>query len=78
MYVVKTRPIYTWEKVGESLYSWLTRYIQELESCFGDYCFVIGHHPILSNGIHGPTPAMVQHIMPIIEKYHIGMIVNVK
>ena len=45
----------------------------ELESCNSDYCMVIGHHPILSNGIYGPTPAIVEQVMPITEKHKIGL-----
>ena len=45
--------------------------IQELKTCNSDYCVVVGHHPVLSNGIYGPTPAIVEKIMPILEEHRI-------
>lgn len=30
---------------------------------------VVGHHPIVSSGPHGPEPALVQGVMPLLERY---------
>ncbi len=37
---------------------------------------VIGHHPILSSGNHGETPAVVERIKPLLERYGVHVYFN--
>ena len=46
---------------------------QELESCNADYCLVVGHHPILSNGNMGPTPGVIENIQSVLDQQKIGI-----
>jgi tartrate-resistant acid phosphatase type 5 len=36
----------------------------------------IGHHPVYSGGIHGDTPYIVEHVLPLLEKYHVQAYIN--
>ena len=37
---------------------------------------VIGHHPIYSGGHHGDTTYLVQHVLPLLEKYGVQAYIN--
>jgi len=37
---------------------------------------VIGHHPIYTGGQHGNTPYLVEHILPLLEKYGVQAYFN--
>jgi acid phosphatase len=37
---------------------------------------VVGHHPIYSSGMHGDTPYLVEHILPLLEKYQVQAYFN--
>ena len=45
---------------------------RELDLCNSDYCLVIGHHPILSNGIMGPTPGVIEDLHDLLDHHKIG------
>ena len=32
---------------------------------------VVGHHPIYSGGVHGDTPYLIKHVLPLLEKYKV-------
>lgn len=53
--------------------NWLER---ELAACRSNWKIVIGHHPIMSNGWHGGTPAMVQLVRPLLEHYGVRAYFN--
>lgn len=38
-----------------------------------DYIIVAGHHPIVSNGSHGPTKELIKHIYPLLKKYDVNL-----
>jgi tartrate-resistant acid phosphatase type 5 len=37
---------------------------------------VVGHHPIFTGGIHGDTPYLVNHVLPLLEKYGVQAYLN--
>ena len=37
---------------------------------------IVGHHPIYSSGMHGDTPYLVDHVLPLMEKYHVQAYFN--
>jgi acid phosphatase len=37
---------------------------------------VIGHHPVYSGGIHGDTPYLIQHVLPLLEKHRVPAYFN--
>eukprot|EP00271_Cylindrocystis_brebissonii_P003976 TRINITY_DN15283_c0_g1_i1.p1 TRINITY_DN15283_c0_g1~~TRINITY_DN15283_c0_g1_i1.p1 ORF type:complete len:388 (+),score=56.86 TRINITY_DN15283_c0_g1_i1:354-1517(+) len=37
---------------------------------------VIGHHPIRSMGTHGDTQKLIDHILPLLESYHVDLYIN--
>ena len=34
-----------------------------------DWKIVVGHHPVISNGKHGGTEELQQHLQPLLEEY---------
>lgn len=36
----------------------------------------IGHHPVYSGGIHGDTPYLIKHVLPLFEKYGVQAYFN--
>ena len=49
----------------DSQWEWLRL---QLESTRNGFTFVIGHHPIFSNGAHGDSPELVEKLAPMLEK----------
>ena len=37
---------------------------------------MVGHHPIYSGGIHGDTPYIIEHVLPLLEKYKVQAYFN--
>ena len=37
---------------------------------------VVGHHPILSSGNHGDTPAVAERVKPLLERYRVQVYFN--
>ena len=37
---------------------------------------VVGHHPIYSGGMHGDTPYLVKHVLPLLEKHGVQAYFN--
>jgi acid phosphatase len=37
---------------------------------------VIGHHPIYTSGEHGNTPYLIEHVLPLLEKYKVQAYFN--
>lgn len=37
---------------------------------------VVGHHPILSSGNHGESPALVERVKPLLERYGVQIYLN--
>ena len=48
----------------ESQWEWLR---SQLASHRNGFTFVIGHHPIFSNGAHGESPELVEKLAPMLE-----------
>lgn len=42
-----------------------------LASSTAPWKIVIGHHPIYSGGVHGDTPYLIKHVLPLLEKYQV-------
>jgi tartrate-resistant acid phosphatase type 5 len=47
-----------------------------LEKSKSPWKIVVGHHPIYSGGIHGDTPYLVEHVLPLLEKYGVQVYFN--
>ena len=37
---------------------------------------VVGHHPVYSGGVHGDTPYVIKHVLPLLEKYKVQAYFN--
>jgi tartrate-resistant acid phosphatase type 5 len=42
-----------------------------LASSKADWLFVLGHYPVWSVGSHGPTPALLRDLMPLLHQYKV-------
>lgn len=47
-----------------------------LKASTAPWKIVIGHHPVFSGGEHGDTPYIVEHILPLLEKYKVQAYFN--
>ena len=58
----------------------LDRQITWLESALAastaPWKIVVGHHPVYSGGIHGDTPYVIEHVLPLLEKYRVQAYFN--
>lgn len=45
----------------------------QLKASTAKWKVVVGHHTIVSNGVHGATGSMVKYIKPLLEKYHVDV-----
>ena len=53
------------QREEECQWGWLR---SQLESPRNGFTFVLGHHPIFSNGAHGDSPELVEKLAPMLEK----------
>jgi acid phosphatase len=37
---------------------------------------VVGHHPVYSGGVHGDTPYVIKHVLPLLEKHQVQAYLN--
>lgn len=49
---------------------------EQLASCTSRWRIVVGHHPILSSGNHGPDHAVAEHVRPLLERYGVHAYIN--
>lgn len=49
---------------------------QQLEACASRWKIVVGHHPILSSGNHGPDHVVAEHVRPLLERFGVHAYVN--
>ena len=61
-----------WETLPEQM-AWFK---SVLKASTAPWKIVIGHHPIYSGGVHGDTPYIVEHILPLLEKYNVQAYFN--
>jgi acid phosphatase len=47
-----------------------------LKTSTAPWKIVIGHHPIYTGGQHGNTPYLVEHVLPLLEKYKVQAYFN--
>lgn len=47
-----------------------------LKASTASWKIVIAHHPVYSGGIHGDTPYIIKHILPLLEKYGVQAYFN--
>lgn len=47
-----------------------------LEASKAPWKIVVGHHPIYSGGVHGDTPYLVNHVLPLLEKHGVQVFFN--
>ena len=47
-----------------------------LKSSLAPWKIVIAHHPVYSGGQHGDTPYIIEHILPLLEKYKVQAYFN--
>jgi tartrate-resistant acid phosphatase type 5 len=48
----------------------------QLAACTSRWKIVVGHHPILSSGNHGPNHAVAEHLKPLLERHGVDAYVN--
>lgn len=58
---------------AHSQLQWLER---ELAGCASPWKIVVGHHPILSSGNHGPSPEVAERVQPLLERYRVQAYFN--
>jgi tartrate-resistant acid phosphatase type 5 len=49
---------------------------QQLRASTAPWKIVVGHHPVYSGGQHGDTPYIVEHILPLLERYGVQAYFN--
>ncbi|HEX7652672.1 MAG TPA: tartrate-resistant acid phosphatase type 5 family protein, partial [Verrucomicrobiae bacterium] len=49
---------------------------QALSASKAPWKIVIAHHPVYSGGVHGDTPYIIQHILPLLEKHGVQAYFN--
>src|SRR5690606_28565981 len=49
---------------------------EQLAACTSRWRIVVGHHPILSSGNHGPDHAVAEHVQPLLERYGVHAYIN--
>ena len=47
-----------------------------LKASVASWKIVIAHHPVYSGGQHGDTPYIIEHILPLLEKYQVTAYFN--
>lgn len=60
------------EEAHEQL-AWLER---ALASSAAPWKFVVGHHPIVSSGVHGGSRALYEHLRPLLHRYGVAVYFN--
>ncbi len=48
----------------------------QLKASTAPWKIVVGHHPVYSGGVHGDTPYIVKHVLPLLEKYGVQVYFN--
>ena len=61
-----------WHDVPNQI-AWLEK---ALAASAAPWKIVVGHHPIYTGGIHGDTPYLVNHVLPLLEKYGVQVYLN--
>jgi tartrate-resistant acid phosphatase type 5 len=61
-----------WEALPKQM-AWFE---SSLKASTAPWKIVIGHHPVFSGGEHGDTPYIVEHILPLLEKYKVQAYFN--
>ena len=69
---VKFRDKVPWHDVPKQM-AWLK---SELAASTAPWKIVIGHHPVYSGGMHGDTPYLVKHVLPLLQKYKVQAYIN--
>jgi tartrate-resistant acid phosphatase type 5 len=71
--------IYDWRGVVPKM-RYTTHTLKDLESALrksrAKWKIVVGHHAIRSVGHHGDTPELVNHLLPILQAYHVDFYMN--
>jgi len=53
------------------------RWLEEnLAACASTWKIAVGHHPVLSSGSHGASPALRTHLKPLFERYGVRAYFN--
>lgn len=55
-------------ELDRAQFDWLER---ELADSKAPWKFVVGHHPVFSGGYHGSSPALIQMLKPLLDKYNV-------
>lgn len=53
--------------------AWLER---RLTASRADWRIVVGHHPVISYGMHGDTPRLVRELKPVLERHRVQLYLN--
>jgi len=61
-----------WHDVPNQM-AWLEK---SLAASTAPWKIVVGHHPVYSGGIHGDTPYLVEHVLPLLQKYQVQAYIN--
>ncbi len=48
----------------------------ELAASTAPWKIVVGHHPVYSGGVHGDTAYVIEHVLPLLEKYKVQAYFN--
>ncbi|MCX7304664.1 MAG: tartrate-resistant acid phosphatase type 5 family protein [Hyphomicrobiales bacterium] len=56
-----------------SQFRWLET---ELAASKADWKIVVGHHPVFSGGVHGPTWGLVRYLKPMLEEHGVRVYLN--
>ena len=61
-----------WEDVPNQM-AWLEK---SLAASTAPWKIVVGHHPIYTGGLHGDTPFLVEHVLPLLQKHKVQVYLN--
>jgi tartrate-resistant acid phosphatase type 5 len=70
IFVLDTQPIRNEDRTSDSQLRWLE---DKLERSTAHWKIVVGHHPIVSNGVHQGSSTVARRVTPLLERYDVDL-----
>jgi len=72
-FVLDTTPVHDANENTAAQTTWLR---EQLRQSAARWKIVVGHHPILSGGRHGPSQAVACHLIPLFEEFDVDLYIS--